>query len=311
MKPNKPKTAKSSGTERSGLIVATFGGTADVEDEEGALFRCHFRRNSEPAITGDQVIWAQEKNGTNVIIAHLPRKSLLGRPENAHRMKLIAANIDAIIIVTAPPPIFSNEMIDRYLIAAENLQITPIILLNKVDLLNPKEKIAMEEQLAVYEKIGYSVIFSSTLTANGLTQLAHVLQNKTCVLVGASGVGKSSIVAALTQDQSIVIGDVSASTHLGKHTTTATRLYHLQSGGNLIDSPGVREFGLWHVSKEEIRHGFCEFRVYAKNCKFRDCQHQKEPQCAVQKAISLQQISQERFDNYEKILSTLMDKKHD
>lgn len=300
------KPPKLLGNEREGLLITTFGAEAELENEFGAVVRCHIRKNAEPVITGDRVYWLPEKDGTGTIIGPiLPRKSLLYRPENAYRVKLIAANIDVIVIVTAPPPVLAEDMIDRYLVAAELMKIQPIILLNKVDLLNEKDRNAIEQRLAPYQKIGYQVIYSSTYTRDGLDALGTFLREKTCVLVGASGVGKSSIIATLTQEASIKVGEVSASTGLGKHTTTTTHLYHLPSGGNLIDSPGVREFNLWHVSEQELLQGFAEFKPFINRCKFRDCQHQKEPGCAIRTAVADKEIDERRFASYTKILAGL------
>lgn len=302
------KPAKLDGSERIGLLVTSFGAHGELEDEQGNLVRCHIRKNSDPVITGDQVYWIPEQeNGTGIIVGHLPRKSLLFRPESAHRHKLIAANLDAIIIVNAPPPVLSEDMIDRYLIAAESLKIKPVILLNKIDLLDAEHKNDMAQRLGIYQNIGYPIIYSSAYTHDGLNELAEFLKGKTCVLVGASGVGKSSIIAALTQESNIRVGETSAK-GLGKHTTTSTYLYHLPNGGNLIDSPGVREFGLWHMDKQDLLNGFIEFKPFLNQCKYRNCQHELEPDCAVQKALQVQKIDARRYASYLKIAGSLKQK---
>jgi len=299
------KPAKLDGSEREALLVTTFGANGDVEDENGALIRCHIRKNSDPVITGDRVYWVPEQGSdTGVIVGHLPRKSLLSRPENIHKSKLIAANLDALIVVSAPPPVLSEDMIDRYLVAAETLNIQPIILLNKIDLLDEQHRQDMEERLAAYQKIGYNVIYSSTYTRDGLAELENFLRHKTCVLIGASGVGKSSIIAALTADANIRVNEVSAN-GLGKHTTTTTHLYHLPSGGNIIDSPGIREFGLWNIDKIQLLAGFIEFKDFFNHCKFRNCQHEQEPDCAVQDALSAKKVDARRYASYLKILDSL------
>lgn len=290
------KTEKLLGNEREGLLIAHFGATSEVEDTEGKIVRCHLPKNLESVITGDRVLWRPENN-TGVVVNRLPRRSLLSRTESNGKCKPLAANIDAIIIVTAPPTV-SEYLIDRYIVAAEHLQIPAVILHNKTDLCSANEA---KLRLAAYEKIGYPTLFSSTLTENGLDHLAQFLQNKTCVLVGTSGVGKSSIIASFVSDQRVRVGETS-SQGLGKHTTTMTRLYHLPNNSHLIDSPGVREFGLWHMTPNEVINGFIEFKTFLGQCKFRDCQHMKEPGCAIQKAVAEGKISEKRFESFKEIV---------
>lgn len=288
---------KLDGTERNGTIVAHFGAVVEVRDKEGYLFRCHLRKNQDPVITGDHVLWHLEKDNTGIILDYLPRKSLLVREENRHRNKLIAANIDKIIIVFAPGPQFSEYLLDCYLVAAEARKIQPIILLNKIDLLDEMSLSEMELRLKLYLDIGYQVIYSSIFTQDGLFALGQALKNNVAVLVGPSGVGKSSIIAKLTGLNDIKIGEVS-SHYQGKHTTTMTRLYNLPQGGALIDSPGVREFALWNMPPEEIFKGFIEFQAFLGLCKFRNCQHKTEPDCALRLAIEENKISSKRWENY-------------
>lgn len=295
---------KRDGSEREGSVIAHFGTVVEVEDDNGVIYRCHLRKNQEPIITGDRVLWHLEKDNTGIVIASLPRKSLLTRPEKNHRNKLIAANIDVIVVVVAPPPNFSESLLDRYLVAAESRDIPAIILLNKIDLLNEDALIAMKKRLDKYTKMGYDVIYSSIFIKNGLHALLHALKNKRCVLVGVSGVGKSSIIMALTGHQQIKIGDVSSS-HQGKHTTTTTRLYSLPEGGSLIDSPGVREFSLGDMPANEVIKGFIEFQPFIGLCKFRNCHHQSEPGCALQGAVAEGKISPERWQSYLDIIENI------
>ncbi len=304
-------TEKLQGSERHGIVLTCYGPKIELEDTEGSIIPCHLRKNMEPVTTGDNVLWLPEDESasTGIVVKLLPRKSLLGRPENPHKIKLVAANIDTIIIVIAPPPLLSEEMIDRYLVAAEMLGIQPVIVLNKTDLLDGHSPEDIMGRIQVYQHIGYPVILSSVLTHDGLTQLDAFLRDKTCVLVGASGVGKSSIIASLNEESLVKIGENSASTGLGKHTTTATRLYHLPHGGNLIDSPGVREFGLWNVAPTELSKGFIEFKPYLYQCQFRNCKHIKEPGCAIQAAAHRGAICEKRYANYLKIYATLSEKR--
>jgi len=288
---------KRDGTEREGTIVAHFGAVVELEDKAGHLFRCHLRKNQDPIITGDYVLWRLEKDNTGIVLGHLPRKSLLIREEDRHRNKLIAANVDNIIIVLAPGPSFSEHLLDCYLVAAEVRKIQPIILLNKMDLLDESNLAEMKRRFTLYVEMGYKVIYSSIFMQDGLIELNHVLKDTVSVLVGPSGVGKSSIIAKLTGFNDIKIGEVS-SNNQGKHTTTMTRLYYLSQGGALIDSPGVREFALWNMPPEDIFKGFIDFQAFRGLCKFRNCQHETEPGCALQRAISENKISSQRWKSY-------------
>ncbi|MBV9575656.1 MAG: ribosome small subunit-dependent GTPase A [Gammaproteobacteria bacterium] len=275
-----------------------------VESENGQVVQCHLRRNQALPVVGDRVRWQFESEKGGIILTIEPRQSLLIRGQGHSDKQPIAANINAIVIVMAPPPVFSEYLVDRYLAAAELLQIQPLIVLNKMDLLNEITQASVLTRLMAYQAIPYPVILSSIFAKEGLSQLSSYLDNKTAVLVGPSGVGKSSIIAALVQEEAIRIGDVSAK-GAGKHTTTATRLYHLPAGtGSLIDSPGVREFNLWPVTKKEILHSFKEFQPFLGQCKFRDCWHLIEPGCAVQDAILHDKISAKRYESYQTLMKT-------
>lgn len=296
---------KLDGTERHGLILSHFGATVDLEDVDGHLYHAHLRRNAEPCITGDKVLWRLEKDNTAVVVSVLPRQSLLARPEKMNKMKLIAANVDVMVIVMAPYPLFSESLIDRYIVAAELLHLKPILLLNKVDLLSREALVETEHYLAMYEPMGYPILYSSVCTEDGLQALSDALVGKTSVLVGVSGVGKSSIIAALTGLQDIKIGDAG---HTSKHTTTSTRLYHLPEGGDLIDSPGVREFALWHLAPEELLKGFVELHPFIGECKFRNCQHKNEPGCALLQAVAENKVNPHRWESYESLLQEMRGK---
>lgn len=283
-----------------GIVISYFGNSVLVESQNGQVIPCHLKRNQTLPVVGDRVEWQWENDESGVILRIEERRSLLGKGGKNGKIKPIAANIDTILIVMAPPPIFSEYLIDRYLIAAELLHIQAVLVLNKVDLLTGKAKKIALERLASYKQISYPVIATSVIKKNGLRELNAYLQGRTGVLVGPSGVGKSSIIAALTQ-QEIRTGEVTNKGG-GKHTTTATRLYHLAHGGYLIDSPGVREFSLWEVGRAEIVQCFIEFSPYVNECKFRDCKHLVEPGCAVQKAVQAGKISATRYESYQTLL---------
>lgn len=283
-------------TPNTGLVVSSFGNTVAVEIANGQEIPCHLRRNQELPVVGDEVSWQPEGEGAGVVTGIMLRRSLLARGDNRGQMRPLAANVDKILLVMAPPPVFSAYLIDRYLVAAEILGIRPVIVLNKKDLLKPEVQQEVDQLLQSYRQIPYDVSLTCAISGDGLTALAALIKNSTSVLVGPSGVGKSSIISALVK-QDIRTRDVSPK-GTGKHTTTATRLYHLPQGGALIDSPGVREFNLWPVTAEQIISGFKEFKPYLSGCRFRDCRHLVEPGCKLLEAVESGNVSRSRFENY-------------
>jgi ribosome biogenesis GTPase len=287
--------------DQHGLVISYFGNSVAVEASDGQVIQCHLRRNQELPVVGDRVRFQAGANNTGVIVGIEPRRSVLSRGQAQGRAKPIAANIDAIILVMSPPPIFAEYLIDRYLVAAELLNIAPILVMNKADLLDDSSRPQASTRLMPYQHIPYPVFLSSTYTKAGLAELGQHLVGKTAVLVGPSGVGKSSLITALGSQIAIQTGEVT-NKGVGKHTTTATRLYHLPQGGQLIDSPGVREFNLWQVSQNEVLRGFKEFQSFLTGCKFRDCLHMVEPGCAVQEAVANGKISAQRYANYQELM---------
>lgn len=293
-------------TDQQGLVISYFGNSVAVEADDGQVFQCHLRRNQEVPVVGDIVRWQLEKDNTGIMMGIEPRRSILSRGEVHGKSKPLAANVDVIVIVMSPPQIFSKYgskygyLIDRYLVAAELLNIQPILVLNKRDLLDEASLQAAETNLQIYRIIPYIAMLTSAVTKYGLDDLARELKDKTSVLVGPSGVGKSSIIAQFVKED-IRVREVSQK-GAGKHTTTATRLYHLPCGGNLLDSPGLRDFHLWQISQSDVLRGFREFQAFLTGCKFRDCQHLTEPGCAVQAAVTEGKISSQRFVSYQEMM---------
>ena len=297
------------GPEQTGLVTAHYGASLDIEspDQPGLARRCHLRSNLPPLVTGDRVIWRAGKGEEDkgVVVALEDRHSLLSRPDNHGRIKPVAANIDYIVLVIAPIPIPHGNLIDRYLVAAETVGIEPVILLNKTDLLDEEGRELLDDMLSVYEDIGYKVLRASTRSDDGLDPLKQLLDEHTSVFVGQSGVGKSSLVNVLLPGVDTRVGALSEATGKGTHTTTAAKLFHFPAGGTLIDSPGIREFGLWHIDKEEVLNGFREFRPFLGHCRFRDCNHEQEPGCALREALENGVILEERMYSYRQILNSL------
>lgn len=293
------------GAEQHGLVIAHYGSQIEVEAEDGTLHRCQFRTNLGQIVTGDQVIWRPAIDQSGVIVAITERNSELCRPDSRGNLRPVAANIDLIFLVIAAEPRTPYGLIDRYLVAAENVNIRPVILINKSDLLTGDAADWAEEIRSIYEPIGYQLVKTSTRSETDLSSLKAAMQNQTSIFVGQSGVGKTSLVNTLLPDVGARVGPLSETTGKGMHTTTTAQLFHLSDGSNIIDSPGIREFGLGHVTQQQLTEGFIEFLPFLGHCKFRDCKHLHEPKCAIQEAISDGKISSRRFESYHQIRESI------
>ena len=293
------------GPEKEGLVIAHFGTEVEVKDRlTQQHHRCHIRAKVSSLVAGDNVVW-REGPKQGVIESCLPRNTLLSRPDAYGNLKPVASNVDQILITIAVKPEPFSNLIDRYLVAAETHQITPILVINKTDLLEEFKRDKILKLSALYERLGYRVLHVSANSNKGVDELQETLKDKISIFVGQSGVGKSSLVKALIPDLDIKIGSLSHTIDKGKHTTTHSQLFEFPLGGAFIDSPGVREFGLWHVEKDKVIDGFPELKEAASQCKFRNCSHNKEPHCGIKQALKANTISAERFHNYQHILASL------
>jgi ribosome biogenesis GTPase len=283
-----------------GRIVASFGRRYEVElADDGALLECVTRGKKGGVACGDQVLVVPTSAGQAVIQEILPQKSLLYRSD-AFKSKLIAANVSQILVVVAAVPSFYEDLVNRCLIAAETAGIRAVIVLNKADMV--EESKAAVQQLALYHDLGYTMLALSA--KQDVSPLLPYLQGQVSVLVGQSGMGKSSLINALVPEASAATREVSEALDSGRHTTTYARLYHLNTDSHIIDSPGLQEFGLAHLKPEEIDHAFIEFRPYLGKCRFNNCRHISEPGCAVLEAVSEGKISPRRLAVYQKMVGT-------
>lgn len=311
MSPITAETVPFPPAEYNGLVITRYSNFYAVEDSSGTITQCVSRKKILP-LCGDFVIWKISGDG-GVITAVMPRRGVLTRPDRRGQPKETAANIDQLIIVNAIPDVgdeeanyqFNSALTDRYIVATELLGATPLILLNKCDLASPETIERMEQALQIYQAIGYTTLLTSTKGQIGIEALNTQLCDKTSIFVGESGAGKSSLINAIMPELAIRTNKVSAHSGLGKHTTTTTMLYHLQQGGNLIDSPGVREFGLWQVDRTQLAKGFREFEPYLGECRFRNCSHHHNNGCAVEAAAREGKISSVRMESYYNIFDDL------
>ena len=255
---------------------------------------------------GDEVVLEQEEAGATWAIADIrPRRSQLARraPGGAYGQRIVAANVDQVLIVFAaanPEP--HPRMIDRFLIIAEANDIAARVVINKSDLVSPE---SVRLRFADYERAGYPVHVTSTSTGRGLDALREVLEGRTTALSGPSGVGKSSLMNAMFHGLDLRVGEISQSVNKGRHTTVGALLHPLPSGGFVVDTPGLREIGMWGLTAENLDGYFPEFRPYLGQCRFADCIHVVEPGCAVRDALAADDISATRYDTYVKLLDEL------
>lgn len=303
-------------SEQLGLIICRYSKHFEVEalegDDQGTVHRCVARTNLGTIVAGDHVIWRAAAEQTGVIESRVERSSILERPDNFGNLKAVAANIDQMLVIIACEPSPQPNLIDRYLVAAELMKIRPVLVLNKADLISDSNRDYLDALLNRYKKLGYSTqkIISSRHQEADLDALPDIVDQRTSIVVGQSGVGKSSFINTLLPEAKLEVGDLSHSTREGTHTTTKAKLFHLPLGGKLIDSPGIRDFSLWHINIEQLQRGFIEIASLLGNCKFRNCQHELEPGCAILKAVESGKIGPERFSSYERTKEAILEQQN-
>lgn len=291
------------GAEQTGTVLAHHGSRVLIEDGDSVIHGCVPRQNLGSLVAGDRIVWQTAEGGDGVIVARLPRETVLQRPDAGGRLRTMAANVDRLLVVIGADADPNDWQLDRFLVAGEHAGIAPVIVINKVDRLDAAARSALAERLGIYPELGYPLVFTSTHQEGGLDALLPLLPGQTCVFVGQSGVGKSSLINAVVPAAEARVGTTSEATGKGRHTTTTARLYRLPGGGSLIDSPGVREFGLVPMSGEAVAEAFPEFRDFLGGCRFRDCRHlADEPGCALAAACAAGHIERRRLESYRRII---------
>jgi ribosome biogenesis GTPase len=297
---------------RHGLILSIEGPWCRVE-ADGCLFRCSLRKklflqadgHSSPVAVGDEVILQETSPGEGTIERVLERRTKLSRlapwaPEKEH---VVAVNIDQLLIVVAikDPPL-KEGIVDRYIMVAESGGLKPIICINKTDLARDGETSSIEE---LYGGLGYSLLFTSAVQGRGIDQLKELLRGKKTVFGGPSGVGKSSLINALQPGLGLKVREIRQVARKGRHTTSWVNLIKLGMGGHVVDTPGVRELGLWNIKAEEVSEFFPEIWEIGRNCKYTRCTHSHEPNCAVKEAVKSGTLAEKRYGSYLRIFNSI------
>ncbi|HUP94775.1 MAG TPA: ribosome small subunit-dependent GTPase A [Burkholderiales bacterium] len=282
-----------------GRVIAAFGRHYRIELERGGEIDCVTRGRKSNVACGDRVQVAKSGAGTAVIEQVEPRRTLFYRSD-ARRQKLIAANVTQIIIVVAPHPPYHIDLLDRCLAGAEHAEIAALIALNKADL---PDAPAASHALELYRGLGYAVI--SLSAKRDVAPLMPHLRKHVTLLVGQSGMGKSTMINRLVPQAAARVAEISTALGTGRHTTTHAELYHVEPDSDIIDSPGLQEFGLNHLSPADAAHAFVEFRPLLGRCRFRDCRHVEEPGCAIDAAAAAGRVSQTRLASYRRLAEDL------
>lgn len=303
------------------LVYKSTGSWYQVKNEAGEEFKARVKgkfkidgiTSTNPIAVGDVVDIDKEEGEESIVITNIhDRRNYITRqsPHNKHLHHIVAANLDqSILLATLKDPKTSTGFIDRFLVASEAYHVPAIIVFNKSDLYKAKEKEKFEKVKSMYEKIGYPVYSMSINQNEGINDVKELLKNKTTLLSGHSGVGKSSFINTIFPENIIKTQEVSGWSGKGLHTTTFAEMFDLPFGGKIIDTPGMREFAMMDIEPHELSHYFPEMKALINHCRFNNCMHIEEPGCAVKAAVEENKISPERYVNYLNILRTIENKK--
>ncbi|KJV05734.1 ribosome small subunit-dependent GTPase A [Methylocucumis oryzae] len=286
-----------------GLVIAHLGQGIAVE-HEGQVILCQTRRRLETVAVGDTVLWESTSLDAGRIEQVLPRRSVLLRPARGNKTKPVAANIDQVCIVFAIAPLCDFLLLDQYLAVCEHNQLTATLVLNKCDLVDTEQ---LTPALDDYVNLGYNLHRVTALTPEDASFIAlkQAISDKVSIFTGQSGVGKSSLTNALIPNKALKTNTISQTSKLGRHTTTAATLYHLPEGGDIIDSPGVAIFGLAELSAAQLAYGYREFQPLLGQCRFNDCRHLHDKDCAIRDAAETGRISMARYQRFCKLLEKM------
>lgn len=299
-----------------GTVIKSSGSVYGVRAIDGTVVDCrvkgNFRlkgiRSTNPVAVGDNVIFDMREDGTAYIVDILERKNYIVRKASnlSKQSHILAANLDlCFLIVTVSHPVTATTFIDRFLASAEAYRVPVVIVFNKTDLYNNAEQEELEYLTALYESIGYRCLHTSTVTNSGIDTLKEMMQGKTSLFAGNSGVGKSSLANAISPEIAAKVGEISKTHDTGMHTTTYTEMFEFMPDSYIVDTPGVKGFGTFDMEVEEISHYFVEFFELSKDCRYGNCTHTHEPGCAVLEALERGEIAPSRYQSY---LSMLEDK---
>ena len=304
-------------------VYKSTGSWYTVKDDEGKFYQARIKgvlklediTSTNPVVVGDFVEVDAENEGISSMVIRdiLPRNNYINRqsPRHKHQHHIVASNLDqSMLLATLREPRTSQGFIDRFLVVSEMYQVVPLVIFNKADLHREKEQLRYEALKDMYEKAGYTVLLVSVARNEGIESLRKHLQGKTTLVSGHSGVGKSSLLNLLLPGAEIRTSEISGWSGKGQHTTTFAEMYDLEGGGRIIDTPGMKEFGLVDIEKQELSHYFPEMRERLQHCQFNNCLHVNEPGCAIKEAVANGEINEDRYVSYITILDSIEGRKY-